>query len=116
MFVVIPGEVKSYTAGFMQKFGPNNIADYAELELSLANFGVLERSNLGPLVNAVALAYNLGDPNKARQTLQSGKLKTTNLSKIAALACRWRPAARRTSARKAAWMRAQVPSSRHRRK
>jgi len=75
--VVIPGEVKSNNAGFMQKFGPNNIADYAELELSQANFGVLERSNLGPLVNEVALAYNLGDPNKARQTMQIGKLKTT---------------------------------------
>src|SRR5471030_296950 len=31
--IVIPGEVKSNNADFMQKFGPNNIADYAELEL-----------------------------------------------------------------------------------
>jgi hypothetical protein len=75
--VVIPGDVKSNNATFTQKFGPNNIADYAELELSQANFGVLERSNLGPLMNEVALAYNLGDPNKARQTMQVGKLKTT---------------------------------------
>ena len=75
--VVIPGEVKSNNATFTQKFGPNNIADFAELELSQANFGVLERSNLGPLMNEVALAYNLGDVNKARQTMQIGKLKTT---------------------------------------
>ncbi len=75
--VVIPGEIKSNNATFMQKFGPNNVADYAELELSQANFGVLERSNLGPLLNEISLAYNLGDPNKARQTMQIGKLKTT---------------------------------------
>lgn len=75
--VVIPGEVKSNNASFMQKFGPNNIADFAELELSQANFPVLERSNLGPLLNEVALAYNLGDANKARETMQVGKLKTT---------------------------------------
>jgi hypothetical protein len=75
--VVIPGEVKSNNATFVQKFGPNNIADFAELELSQANFPVLERTNLGPLMNEIALAYNLGDPNKARQTMQVGKLKST---------------------------------------
>lgn len=75
--VVIPGLVKSNNATFVQKFGPNNIADYAELELSQANFPVLERSDLGPLMNEIALAYNLGDPNKARETMQIGKLKTT---------------------------------------
>ncbi len=75
--VVIPGEVKSNNANFAQKFGPNNIADFAELELSQANFSVLERSNLGALLNEVALAYNLGDPNAARKTMQVGKLKST---------------------------------------
>jgi len=75
--VVIPGEVKSNNAGFMQKFGPNNIADFGELELSQANFPVLERSNLGPLLNEISLAYNLGDPQAARKTMQVGKLKTT---------------------------------------
>ena len=75
--VVIPGEVKSNNATFTQKFGPNNIADFAELELSQANFPVLERSNLGALLNEIALAYNLGDPNKARETMQVGKLRTT---------------------------------------
>jgi hypothetical protein len=38
---------------------------------------VLERSNLGPIMNEFALAYNLGDPQKARQYLGMGKLRTT---------------------------------------
>ncbi len=75
--VVIPGEIKSNNATFTQRFLPNNIADFAELELSNANFSVLERTNLGPLLNEVSLAYNLGDPAAARKTMQMGKLKTT---------------------------------------
>lgn len=75
--VVIPGEIKSSNATFTQKFGPTNIADFAEIELSRANFQVLERTNLGPLLNEFTLAYNLGDPNKARQYLGMGKLKST---------------------------------------
>lgn len=75
--VVIPGEVKSNNASFMQKFGPNNIADFGELELSQANFPVLERANLGNLLQEISLAYNLGDVQAARKTMQVGKLKTT---------------------------------------
>ena len=75
--VVIPGDVKSNNATFVQKFGPNNIADFGELELSQANFQVLERSNLGNLLQEVSLAYNLGDADKARKTMGVGKLKTT---------------------------------------
>jgi len=75
--VVIPGEIKSNNATFTQKFGPNNIADFAELELGRANFGVLERSDLGPLLTEFQLAYTLGDPNAARKMLRSGKLKAT---------------------------------------
>lgn len=75
--IVIPGEIKSNNATFTQRFLPNNIADFAELELSQANFPVLERTNLGPLMNEISLAYNLGDPNAARKTMQMGKLKTT---------------------------------------
>lgn len=75
--IVIPGEVKSNNADFVQKFGPNNIADYAELELSNANFPVLERTNIGPLLNEFTLAYNLGDPEAAKKMLGRGKLKTT---------------------------------------
>ena len=75
--MVIPGEVKSNNANFIQKFGPNNIADFGELELSQANFAVLERANLGNLLQEVSLAYNLGDVQQARKTMQMGKLKTT---------------------------------------
>jgi hypothetical protein len=75
--VVIPGEIKSNNATFTQKFSPNNIADFAELELGRANFGVLERADLGPLLQEFQLAYTMGDPNAARKLLQKGKLKTT---------------------------------------
>ena len=75
--VVIPGEIKSAHATFTQKFTANNIADFGELELSNANFTVLERSSLGALLNEVSLAYNLGDAAKARKTMKMGKLKTT---------------------------------------
>jgi hypothetical protein len=75
--VVIPGEIKSAHATFTQKFSANNIADFGELELSNANFKVLERANLGNLLQEVSLAYNLGDANAARKTMQMGKLKTT---------------------------------------
>src|SRR5437867_8027253 len=75
--VVIPGEIKSSNATFLQKFTANNIADFGELELGNANFPVLERSNLGPLLKEFELAYNLGDPDQARKMLRMGKLKTT---------------------------------------
>ncbi|HTY98822.1 MAG TPA: hypothetical protein VMB75_03230, partial [Rhodocyclaceae bacterium] len=77
MLVVIPGDIKSSNATFTQKFGPNNIADFAELELGRANFGVLERTDLGPLMKEFQLAYTMGDPKAARKILQKGKLKTT---------------------------------------
>jgi hypothetical protein len=75
--VVIPGEMKSNNATFLQKYTANNIADFGELELSKANFQVLERSNLGPIQREFELAYNLGDPDAARKFLRMGKLKTT---------------------------------------
>jgi hypothetical protein len=75
--VVVPGEIKSNNANFVQKFGSNNIADFGELELSQANFKVLERSDLGPLLNEFQLAYSLGDPDSARKMLKKGRLKTT---------------------------------------
>jgi curli biogenesis system outer membrane secretion channel CsgG len=75
--IVIPGEIKSNNATFLQKFTANNIADFAEVELSAANFQVLERSNLGPVLREFELAYNLGDPQAARKFLGMGKLKST---------------------------------------
>jgi len=75
--VVIPGEIKSNNANFLQKFTANNIADFGEVELSSANFQVLERSNLGSIQKEFELAYNLGDPDAARKFLRMGKLKST---------------------------------------
>ncbi len=75
--IVLPGEIKSSNATFTQKFTANNIADFGEIELSAANFPVLERSNLGPILNEFTLAYNLGDPDAARKFLRMGKLKST---------------------------------------
>ncbi len=75
--IVIPGDIKSTNATFTQKYGANNIADFAEIELSKANFPVLERTNLGPLLNEFTLAYNLGDQGEARKMLGRGNLKTT---------------------------------------
>src|ERR1700683_4737918 len=75
--IVIPGEIKSTNAGFMAKYGPNNIADFGELELSKANFQVLDRADLGPMLNEIQLAYGAGDPDGAKKVMQKGKLKTT---------------------------------------
>jgi len=74
--VVIPGEIKSANAAFEQKVTSNNIADFGELELSMANFGVLERSDLGPLLDELALAANLGDPEGLKK-FKKGKFQTT---------------------------------------
>jgi hypothetical protein len=77
LLIVLPGDIKSNNATFTQKFGPNNIADFGELELGRANFGVLERTDLGPMINEFQLAYTMGDPSAARKVLQRGKFKTT---------------------------------------
>lgn len=74
--IVLPGQIKSSNATFTQKITANNIADYAELELGKANFGVLERTDLGPLLDEVTLAVNMGDPN-ALKTFKRGKFKST---------------------------------------
>jgi hypothetical protein len=75
--IVLPGEIKSNNANFLAKVGPNNIADFAELELSKANFQVLERHDLGPMMNEIQLAYSAGDPDEAQKVMKKGALKTT---------------------------------------
>lgn len=74
--VVLPGEIKSSSVGIDLKLTPNSIADFAELELSQANFTVLERSDLGPLLDELALAVNLGDPEAMKQ-FKRGKFEST---------------------------------------
>jgi len=74
--IVLPGKIKSNNAAFRQKVTSNNIADFAELELGNANFRVLERSDLGPLLNELNLAVNLGDSSSLKK-FKRGKFKTT---------------------------------------
>lgn len=75
--IVLPGEIKSNNSTFTQKFGPNNIADFGELELGRANFKVLERSDLGPMLQEVQLAYGMGDAKEAGKLFKRGKFKAT---------------------------------------
>jgi hypothetical protein len=75
--IVLPGEIKSNNADFVAKYGPNNIADFGELELSKANFQVLDRADLGPMLNEIQLAYGAGDPDDAKKIMKKGKLKST---------------------------------------
>jgi hypothetical protein len=74
---VLPGEIKSNNVAFTQRVTANNIADFGELELTRANFTVLERNQLGALLSEVELAYNAGDPQQAMRAFQKGKLSTT---------------------------------------
>jgi len=75
--VVIPGAVKSMNATFSQKYGPNNIADFAEMELTKANFQVLERQDLGSMLQEIEVAANLGDA-KTLKKFKKGKMQATN--------------------------------------
>jgi hypothetical protein len=74
--VVLPGKIKSNNASFAHKVTPNNIADYGELELGKANFRVLERSDLGPMLDEISLAVNMGD-SQALSRFRRGKFKST---------------------------------------
>ena len=74
--IVLPGAIKSNNATFTERFTTNNIADYAELELGRANFNILERTDLGPLLEEINLAVNMGDPT-ALEKFRRGKFKST---------------------------------------
>ena len=75
--IVLPGEIKSNNATFTQRVTANNIADFAEIELTRANFTVLERNQLGPLLREMELAYNVGNAAQAQRTFQKGSIATT---------------------------------------
>lgn len=75
--VVIPGAVKSMNATFAQKYGPNNIADFAEIELGKDNFQVLERQDLGSMLQEIEVAANLGDAQTLKK-FKKGKMQATN--------------------------------------
>jgi hypothetical protein len=75
--VVIPGAVKSMNATFTQKYGPNNIADFAEIELGKDNFQILERQDLGSMIQEIEVAANMGDANTLKK-FKKGKMQATN--------------------------------------
>ena len=74
--VVLPGQIKTTNPEFSRLFSDNNIADFAELELTRANFNTLERDDLGPLLDEIKLAVTLGDP-EALKKFKRGKFKST---------------------------------------
>ena len=45
--IVLPGAVKSHNATFVQRYGENNIADYAELELNMGDPSALSKFRRG---------------------------------------------------------------------
>ena len=75
--IVLPGEIKSSNTSFLQQVSSNNIADFGELELTRANFTVLDRAALGSMLREMELAYNVGDPKQAQRAFQKGRLQTT---------------------------------------
>ena len=75
--VVIPGAVKSSNATFAQKYGANNIADFAEIELAKDNFKVLERQDLGSMIQEIEVAANMGDAATLKK-FKKGKMQATN--------------------------------------
>jgi hypothetical protein len=75
--IVLPGEIKSAHATFMQKVSANNIADFGELELGRANFTVLERAALGSMLREMQTAYALGNEAQARRLFDRGQLQST---------------------------------------
>ena len=64
--VVLPGSIKSLSASFITKFNDNNIRDFAEIELSKANFQIIENADKQPMFNELAVAANLCDAQALR--------------------------------------------------
>jgi hypothetical protein len=75
--VVLPGEIKSSNFSFVQKVTSNNLRDFAEIELSKDNFKVLDRAEMQPFFQEIALAANLGDA-EALKVFRKGKFQATN--------------------------------------
>ncbi|MGD8389040.1 MAG: hypothetical protein PVG49_17975 [Desulfobacteraceae bacterium] len=75
MVIVMPGEIKSNNATFLQKITSNNIKDFAEVELSNANFRVLERADLNPMLQEQKLANQMGSQDAGQ--FGRGKFRST---------------------------------------
>jgi hypothetical protein len=75
--IVIPGEIKGSDRILAQTYDVEKIADFAELELSKANFQVLDRADLGHALDEIRTAYTLGNAEEVRKIMTRGRLKTT---------------------------------------
>jgi len=75
MVIVMAGEIKSNNATFLQKISSNNIKDFAEVELSNANFRVLERADLSPMLQEQKLAAEMGSQDAGN--FGRGKFRST---------------------------------------
>lgn len=64
--ILAPGSVKSKSFAFKQRFGENNIRDFAEIELSKASFSIIDNADKRELYKELALAANLGDKEAVR--------------------------------------------------
>ena len=73
--IVLQGEIKSNNATFLQKISSNNIKDFAEVELANANFRVLERGDIDPMMQERELARRMGATGQ--DPIQEGRFKTT---------------------------------------
>ncbi len=73
--IVLPGEIKSSNATFLQKITSNNIKDFAEIELANANFRILERGDLNPMLEEQKLAAEMGSAGQGQ--FKKGQFKTT---------------------------------------
>ena len=73
--IIMPGEIKSNNATFRQQISQNNIKDFAEIELTNANFTVLERADLNPLLDEQKLAYEMGSVDAGE--FKRGDFKST---------------------------------------
>ena len=71
--IVIPGEIKSNNATFLQKFTANNIADFGELELSNANFTGARAQQPGPGAARVRARLQPGRPASRAQVSRHGQ-------------------------------------------
>jgi curli biogenesis system outer membrane secretion channel CsgG len=75
LMIVLPGEIKSNNATFRQKITNNNIRDFAEVELANANFRVLERGDLNPMLGEQKLAAEMGSQDAGQ--FGRGKFRST---------------------------------------
>lgn len=73
--IVLAGEVRASDAQLRRQVRPQNIADWAELELARANFRVIERAALGAVQDEVERAYELGSPQDV-QRVRRGQVKS----------------------------------------